>query len=201
MAMTISEPPVAGESRAKRLKDSTHDLHEKVNRSITSADSFANLKRYARFLSIQYLFHQDVHALYVNAQLQALLPALESRRRLPLVEADLADLALDPPQDECPVFVPEGAVDIPTALGWLYVVEGSNMGAVTLRKEAGRLGLSDAHGARHMAPAPEGPAPHWRTFTAALNAVALTAEEETRAVAGAQSAFLRMQSFVDARLG
>src|SRR3546814_19183982 len=87
-----------------------------------------------------------------------------------------------------PVFVPGDVVDIPTALGWLYVAEGSNMGAALLRKEAAKIGLSDNHGARHLAPAPAGPAPHWRAFLAALDSVTLDESEEGRVINGAIAA-------------
>lgn len=201
MTTTMSAPPLNEASRAKRLKALTHEVHEGVDRSIMSAASFASLERYERFLAVQYLFHYDVAALYEDTGLQTLFPDLAARQRLHLVAADLTDLQLDPPQTMVPVFVPGDTTDIPTALGWLYVAEGSNMGAALLRKEAAKIGLSDDHGARHLAPAPTGPAPHWRAFTAALDSVTLDETEEGRVVDGAIAAFARVQDHVDARLG
>ncbi len=63
-------------------------------------------------------------------------------------------------------------------MGWLYVVEGSNLGAAFLLKDAAKLGLGEEFGARHLAGAPEGRGLHWRTFTAALDEIELTEEEE-----------------------
>ncbi|RIA46203.1 heme oxygenase [Hephaestia caeni] len=197
MTTDILEP-----SRAKRLKTLTHDTHDQLDRSIMSAASFSSVEGYGRFVIVQALFHRDIDALYDNAVLQAVLPGLAERRRLPLIAADLDDLGLAFPEDDTPLaFVADGAVDVPAALGWLYVAEGSNMGAALLRKEAAKIGLSDEHGARHLAPAPEGPAAHWRAFTAALDGAVLTNEEEARAVEGAQAAFARVQALVDARIG
>lgn len=188
--------------RSKRLKSSTHATHDRLDGSIMSAASFASVQGYARFVAVQYLFHRDIDALYDDVAMQAVLPGLAERRRLPLIAADLADLGLALPGDDtAPAFASGAAADVPTALGWLYVAEGSNMGAALLRKEAAKLGLSDDRGARHLAPAPEGPAAHWRAFTAALDAAELTEDEEVRAVAGAQAAFARVQSLVDARIG
>ncbi|MET1756514.1 biliverdin-producing heme oxygenase [Novosphingobium sp. RD2P27] len=198
MTATIADAPT---SRAKRLKALTHDVHEGVDRSIMSAASFEDLDGYKRFLAVQYRFHRDVAALYEDARLQALIPDLRSRQRLPLVTADLADLQTEPPIAATPNFAPDGTLDVPTALGWLYVVEGSNMGAALLRKEAAKLGLSDHHGARHLAPAPEGPAQHWRTFTSALDSVALNAAEDGRVTDGAIAAFVRVLNHIDAHLG
>lgn len=200
MTVTTTELPAAEQSRAKRLRASTSIVHEGVDRSIMSASSFASIERYKRFLAIQYLFHRDVAALYADARLQTAFPDLAQRCRLPLVMADMDDLCVTAPEAGPPAFVTGDPLDVGTALGWLYVAEGSNMGAALLRKEAQKLGLSDDVGARHLAPAPEGPAPHWRAFTAALNAVALTDDEEYRATQGALEAFARVQAHVDARL-
>ncbi|MFT3966185.1 MAG: biliverdin-producing heme oxygenase [Sphingobium sp.] len=196
MTTAILEP-----SRAKRLKAATSAVHEGVDRSIMSAASFASIERYKHFLAIQYLFHRDVAALYADPRLQAVFPDLVQRCRLPLVAADMADLNVDAPEAGEPIFAAAQPADLGTAVGWLYVAEGSNMGAALLRKEAQKLGLTDDHGARHLAPAPEGPAPHWRSFTAALDAVELSEDEEKRAREGALEAFARVQAHVDARLG
>lgn len=199
MTATITEPLI--ESRAKRLKALTSDVHEGVDRSIMSAASFASIERYKQFLAIQFLFHRDVAALYAEPRLRAAFPDLAQRCRLPLVVADMEDLSVTAPDGGSPAFVPNAELALGTALGWLYVAEGSNMGAALLRKEAQKLGLTDDLGARHLAPAPEGPARHWRAFVAALDAVALTDGEEKRAEDGARNAFARVQAHVDARLG
>ena len=199
MTVTLDQASLAQPSRARRLKATTHDTHEKLDRSIMQAASFTSVEGYGRFAQVQYLFHRDIQALYDDARLQALLPGLTDRRRMAVIARDLADLGL-PLADSTPVFTPT-AIDVPTALGWLYVAEGSNLGAALLRKEAAKLGLSDEHGARHLAPAADGPAAHWRTFTAALDAAMLTPAEEERVMQGARAAFARVQNHVDARLG
>jgi len=189
-------------SRSRRLKALTRDTHEMLDHSIMAAASFDTIDGYAGFAGVQYLFHRDIDALYDDNVLQTLLPGLAERRRLALIAADLNDLARPLPQSaEPPAFAAGCKADVAEALGWLYVAEGSNMGAALLRKEAAKLGLSDVQGARHLAPPPEGPAAHWRAFTAALDAVELTAEEEDRVVSGANAAFARVQALANARLG
>ncbi|ATI80484.1 biliverdin-producing heme oxygenase [Sphingobium yanoikuyae] len=195
MTLTILDP-----SRARRLKAMTHHSHDGVDRSIMEAASFDDVAGYARFLAVQYLFHRDIAALYDAPVLQALLPGLAQRKRLALVEADLADLDLHQPETvQAPLFS-GAALDVPTALGWLYVAEGSNMGAALLRKEVAKIGLSDSFGARHLAPAPEGPAAHWRAFTAALDAVEIAEADEPRTGQGANAAFLRVQALIDGHI-
>lgn len=192
---TITHPREANDAgRAKRLKALTHDVHDRLDRSIMAAAVFATLDGYSKFVRMQYLFHRDIEAFYGDPQLEAALPGLQERRRLPLIALDLADLGHEAPQTDNPPIFQVGEIDLPTALGWLYVAEGSNLGAAVLRMEVAKLGLSDLHGGRHLAPAPEGPAAHWRTFTARLDAVTLTPEEEARIAAGAKAAFARVEA-------
>lgn len=188
--------------RSKRLKALTHEIHDRLDKSIMEASSFDTLEGYSRFAGVQWTFHRDIDALYDDASLRDLLPGLAERRRVALIASDLSDLGLTvPPVDQPAVFAAGQLVDVPTALGWLYVAEGSNLGAALLRKEAAKLGLSDTHGAKHLAPAGGGPAAHWRAFTAALDAANLTEAEEDRAIAGANAAFARVQALANGALG
>lgn len=183
--------------RAKRLKSATHATHERLDKRIMAADPFGGRARYGLFVKVQHAFHRDIDALYAEPALDKLLPDLAGRRRFPAVTQDLADLGLSPElQEAAPAF--GAAADLPTALGWLYVAEGSNLGAAFLIKEALKLGLSETFGARHLAGAPEGRGLHWRTFTAALDAVPLSEVEEARVVAGAEAAFARVLGLVEA---
>lgn len=183
--------------RAKRLKAATHATHERLDKRIMAADPFGDRARYGLFVKVQHAFHRDIDALYANPVLDKLLPDLAGRRRFPAAEQDLADLGLSPEfQGAAPAFGADA--DIPTALGWLYVAEGSNLGAAFLIKEAQKLGLSETFGARHLAGAPEGRGLHWRTFVAALDAALLSEPEEVRVVAGADAAFARVLGLVEA---
>lgn len=189
-------------SRAKRLKTLTHEVHDALDKSVMEASSFDDLQGYGRFVQMQWAFHRQIDALYDDEQLQMALPGLQDRRRMALIVADLVDLELAPPEVRVPpIFQPGETPDLPTALGWLYVAEGSNMGAALLRKQAARMGLSDVFGARHLAPAETGPAAHWREFTKALDAAKLTDTEEARVVQGAQTAFACVQELAHACLG
>jgi heme oxygenase len=185
-------------SRARRLKAATHGVHDGLDQAIMKAEPFASRDAYADFLRVQQLFHRDITALYDAPELAMMIPDLADRRRYEQVRADLADLGAAPaPEDDPPPFGPGEPVDAPTALGWLYVAEGSNLGAAFLLKAAAGLGLSAEFGARHLAASPEGRANHWRSFTAALDALDLTVDEEARVMAGASAAFSRVRRLVD----
>lgn len=189
-------------SLAKRLKAGTEATHDRLDKSIMAGRPFADRERYGRFLEVQYRFHRDIDGLYQRQELAQRLPDLDGRRRLAQIAADRADLGLpalaDPPP---PAFTADSEPDLATALGWLYVAEGSNLGAAFLFKAAAKLGLDENLGARHLAGHPDGRAAHWRQFTAALDAAGLDEAGEARAIAGAQAAFSRVQAYVDAAFG
>lgn len=193
--VTVEQPHDV--SRAKRLKAATHAAHEGLDKAIMAGRPFSSRERYGLFLIVQHDFHRDIDALYAHADLDALLSDLDGRRRFGHVRQDLADLGMEPPQAAVEPVFGKDEVDIPTALGWLYVAEGSNLGAAFLLKEAFKLGLSETFGARHLAGAPEGRGLHWRTFTSALDTADLSEVEEARVIAGAQAAFRRVQDLVD----
>ncbi|KAG0926111.1 hypothetical protein G6F68_010211 [Rhizopus microsporus] len=86
---------------------------------------------------------------------------------------------------------------LPAALGWLYVAEGSNLGGTILYKMAAKLGLDRDFGARHLAAHPDGAARHWREFTAALDAVPLSAEQEQQVIDAADAAFRSVHGHVE----
>lgn len=182
-------------SRVKRLRKLTHETHERLDKRITGAEPFADRERYGLFLNVQYQFHRDIEALYANAVLQKILPDLANRCRVVLIAADITDINLPvPASDGVPAFGTEP--DIAAALGWLYVAEGSNLGAAILLKRAAAMGLDENFGARHLAAHPQGRGLRWRLFTEAFDAVQLNAEEEERVIAGGVEAFDRVHSLV-----
>ena len=183
--------------RSARLKADTSATHDVLDKRIMASAPFDNQQNYARFLQAQYAFLRDVDALYDHDGLAALLPDLEQRRRYASIAADLQDLQTPLPADaDAPPFGAEP--DVATALGWLYVSEGSKLGAAILYKLAGKIGLDAQFGARHLAGHPDGRARHWRDFTAVLDTAPLDAGGEQRVIAGARAAFMRMHGHVEA---
>jgi len=190
--MIVIDTPQA--TRSQRLKIATRDSHGALDKRIMAGDIFASRDLFARFLRVQYRFHRDIDALYGNPALDAVLPDLGERRRLPLIARDLADLEQTLPQGSTPL---DGDLPLPAALGWLYVAEGSNLGGTVLYKMAARLGLDSNFGARHLAAHPDGAARHWREFTAALDGVALTEAQEQQVIDAADAAFRSVHGHVE----
>jgi heme oxygenase len=192
---TIDRPP----SRAKRLEAATADIHDRLDRRIMASAPFDSRENYTRFVQVQRLFHRDIDALYRHASVEAMLPGLDIRGRLALIEQDLADLGTAPAEAEtAPAF--DERADLPTALGWLFVAEGSTLGAHSLLRRSAALGLSEDFGARHLAPHPNGRGVSWRGFTAMLDGATLSADEWSRVETGAQDAFARVLALAEALL-
>lgn len=187
---------------SKRLKAETNDTHERLDQRIMAADPFGSRALYGRFLAVQHQFHRDIDALYDHPQIAARVPDLDERRRLAQIEDDIADLDQHLPEATgAPAFASAEGVDLATAFGWLYVAEGSNLGAAFLYKAAAALGLDAGFGARHLAGHPDGRARHWRGFTAVLDGLDLDAEGEKRAIEGARAAFMRVHGLVETHFG
>ncbi|WP_187969260.1 biliverdin-producing heme oxygenase [Aquibium microcysteis] len=186
-----------GTARARLLRAATGQSHSRLDQAITDKQPFRNVERYGRLLLMQHAFHRSIEPLYDDARLNVLLPGLRERRRLPMILLDMADLRVRQPDGgQYPAVANAAPADVATALGWLYVAEGSNLGAAVLLKEAAKLGLSERFGARHLADTADGRGRHWRIFTTALDAVHLTDGEEALVIAGAQAAFERVHGLV-----
>lgn len=187
MSTAVLQP--ATPTRCQQLMTATDDLHEHLHGVVAAAEAFADTARYARWLAVQFRFQQEIEPLYALESLQRWLPGLANRGRLAAVAADLADLGTESPAAAAERIPAE---DLPTALGWLFVSEGSTLGAAVLLKKAeAQLGLSAAFGARHLAAAPAGRATHWKQFVQALDALELDAADERRLHEAARAAFRR----------
>ena len=193
MSSTIhAEAPMA---LSLRLRTGTAALHEKLDKLVMSEKPFDNRENYGRFVKAQYLFQRDIESLYDEPRLLAMIPDLPSRPRLAAAAADLEDLGVPVPAGTSS---PAAAgIDPAAGLGWLYVSEGSKLGAAFLFKEAGqKLGLSETLGARNLAAPEGGRGAAWKRFVHVLDNTSLSEAEHGRAVQGARDAFERFASLL-----
>ncbi|OAJ68672.1 biliverdin-producing heme oxygenase [Gluconobacter cerinus] len=173
------------------LREKTKSIHDRTDHRIMSMGIFSSLDGYRIFLLSQYVFLRDMINIYENEMLRNLLPDLETRNRFPWVEADMQDLGLSVPMVHRGNVIP---LNPSVAVGWLYVAEGSKLGANILSKMAMSLGLTESFGARHLAPAPEGRGLSWKTFKAAIDSADL---DRAICVSAAEDAFTRFSSCLD----
>ena len=186
--MTASSTAERPSLRSQRLNQITNAPHTKLDALVKAHAPFETQANFARFVVAQYLFQSELVALYNDAELNQIIPDLAARCRAEAAKLDLADLDTEIP---APV---AGAVNNPSkaeALGWLFVSEGSKLGAAFLIKRAVGLGLSETFGARHLGEPAGGRAEGWKRFTRTLDALEFNAEEEAAVEKGAIDAFVR----------
>lgn len=180
--------------RSQRLNQITHGPHERLDKAVKAHAPFETLASYTRFLTAQYLFQEELKALYNDPQLIQIVPDLPQRCRAEQARADLIDLQVSVPE---PV---AGAVQDPSvaeALGWLFVSEGSKLGAAFLIKRAVALDLSDSFGARHLGEPAGGRAYGWKRFVRILDELPLNPNQEQQIDKGAIAAFERFNELLD----
>lgn len=194
--------PLTNESQAlsSLLKSVSTNSHESLDKRIMSLAPFSNRERYSLFVRTQARLHQAASPWFQNPTLQVWLPGLGERDRLAAVLHDCKDLDINT-NDQVEDGLAAAQVDIKdayTALGWIYTVEGSNLGAAFLLKIArAQLELSETFGARHLAGHDDGRGLHWRRFREDLDAISLTEEQRNLAQEGALAAFTFVRDNVE----
>lgn len=179
---------------SSRLRTETNVQHERMHGLMAKADPFASREGYARFVAAQYLFQRDVEALFEQPGMRDLVPDLDIRGRQEASELDLRDLNTPVPTGD----IASVGVKLPEALGWLYVSEGSTLGAAFLFKEANeKLQLTAEFGARNLAAYPEGRARAWKAFVKAMDESGYSQEDQDKVVAGANAAYDRFGQLLE----
>lgn len=177
------------------LKADTAPVHEAMHVLMGALDPFADRSRYARFVWAQLAFQREVESRCQAACLATIVPDLGTRSRTDAAQADLHDLRSDLPE---PLMTHTAAAPSSNevsqnewaGLGWLYVSEGSTLGAAFLLKEAqSRIGVSETYGARHLGAAPQGRMRAWRAFVDTIDSANLHADQRASVIRGAHAAF------------
>lgn len=118
-------------SLRERLKKSTSGLHvtlEKTSLAQSLANATISRPQYEKYLLALSLFHGDVELMILKmGEWKHYDLDISLHLRLPLLLADIKALKIIPPR---PINIPdlEMSIDFPTAVGVMYVLEGSTMG-------------------------------------------------------------------------
>lgn len=186
--MNASTEQTAAGSLMQRLKQETAAEHERMENLMQRSEAFASQENYAQFTLSQYYFQKDVEHLYQDPAVEQLIPDLDVRGRSEAALQDLADLGLEPQQRG--IFT--AAVGYPQSLGWIYVSEGSTLGAAFLFKEAqAKFGFSADFAARNLAAYPEGRAVVWKRFKQTLDEADFSPQQQQQIIEGALQGFQR----------
>lgn len=187
-AQAPATPPL---TLAERLRQATAADHQAVEDRV----DLMGIDSLARYQQVLIAFHGFWPG--IESRIQAVLPpGLKAewapRWRAARLQADLLTLgsaatvvATLPCCQDWPEIAHEAE-----ALGALYVIEGSSLGARHISRHLlGRLGLDAANGASFFAGHGEQTGPRWQRFREVLQQQLVTSEQQTRAVRGACQTF------------
>lgn len=176
------------------LKAHSGQTHDALDALVMQMEPFANHDNYRKFLQAQYEFHCAVQPIYHDVDIAKNFDELSALSRLDRIKKDMADLKVAPAN----ISVAVPTFNTAEAVGWLYCVEGSNVGAAILYKEAAKIDLKEDFGASHLAAHPDGRMPHWRHVKAKIDALPLSHEEKLLAMRGADDAFAYFKALIHA---
>ncbi|ENO6552595.1 biliverdin-producing heme oxygenase [Acinetobacter baumannii] len=184
--MNSSTEQIISNSLSLRLKQETAAEHERMHQLMSEAKVLSSKEKYAQFTLSQYYFQLEIEHLFEKEGVAGLIPDLDIRGRSKQALADLNDLGIQPNGQQ----LQSENVQLPEALGWIYVSEGSTLGAAFLFKEAQKhLGFSETFAARNLAAYPEGRAKVWKRFVQVLDETGFDQTQQDRVVQGALDAF------------
>lgn len=168
------------------LARATREAHERVERLLALGPD-ASLARYMAYLRTMHSVVARAEAAFDRDTGLRALDLAPSRKR-DLLERDLAYFRLEPlAYDEA---MPH---DLPSLVGWAYVLEGAALGARVLHARlAPRWSLEPDSGGAFLAG--QGTAAEtWRRFVHALNRARFGEEERKACIAGARQAFAAIE--------
>lgn len=192
--MNASTEQTILESLMARLKQETSSEHDRMEVLMQQSGAFESKDNYAQFTLSQYYFQKDVEHLYRDPKVQQFIPDLDVRGRSEAALQDLKDLGVEPQQQ----VIATQTVGFPESLGWIYVSEGSTLGAAFLFKEAqAKFGFNAEFAARNLAAYPEGRAVVWKRFKQTLDAANFTEQGKNDVIKGALSGFKRFGELLE----
>lgn len=161
------------------LREQTRPAHERLDRLVGPIDSGA---RYGAFLRASYAHRLAVERYLAEPAWPEAFGDWKPAVIAPLMERDLADLGLAPPETRSL----DLSKDISHRIGVAYVQEGSSLGARLIVRMAAGLGFDGSHGARHLAAQAQGLS-NWQQFVGIIDG--LSGVDPAAAVQAASLAF------------
>ena len=185
------------------MRAATHSSHARLEEAVDWKAFLSDTRRYRALLTSFLSLARPADRAIGQALGSQTPPDFASRRTADWITADLA--ALDPQegrgQDSATAAVPEadfGFINsFAAAVGGLYVLEGSTLGAQLLsRMLHDSLGCTAESGGRWLAAYGDETGPRWKRFQAWLNAVLTTPAEVDEAARAAVGTFERFSEWL-----
>lgn len=185
------EEPLSNETLLAALRAHTHDQHIRLENQQNWQSADFDLARYRDLLARFYGWYAPMEARLARAaDWEALGYDFEARRKTPLLADDLRALGIADPAGlpRCEA-LPE-VKDAASALGCMYVIEGSTLGGQMLTRHfKAQLGLTPARGCAFFGSYGADVGPRWVAFRAFLAAADVSGAAEDAAIASARATF------------
>lgn len=179
-----------------KLRSATRPMHEELDSSMMPyIKSIQSEEAYCRLLAAFYGFFKPLYE-KIDAHLQtSFLPDYNTRRKPDDILQNLSRLS-------CPVSLTDRSEQLPlinsnaSAFGALYVMEGSTLGGLMIKKMlAEQTGLADDQ-LSFFAGYGKATRERWNIFIEALNTTAQSEEEEQSAIDAASQTFLYFKEWL-----
>jgi len=173
-----------------RLKNHTAKSHQKLESLPVSASILSPnmlIADYCHYLSLMYDVHQSTQDI-IFPLLADVIPDLEERAKTQLINEDFSFLHYTKNKIN-PVFR-DNDINIPFALGILYVVEGSSLGGRFILKNLEKIpGLDQGYGVSYFTGYGNKTGSYWKTFLNQLTAYEQQNKVQDEIIKGAVYAF------------
>lgn len=171
-----------------KIKEATKTPHQEVEKKVVlRIKAIRSEADYADFLKHFYAYFNAVEKSIAPYITRAILPDLAERRNASYIKADIE--ALGGTIDELPFALAPEINNAVQALGALYVLEGSIMGGPYIVQMLQKGGLT--RGFSFFSGYGEASGQKWGVFTAVLNALPQSEQEEAQALEAAHETFAR----------
>ena len=184
-----------------KLKEATREQHEALENVVDVMNSTFSMDDYGALLEKFYRYYLAIEPALPAGELLSNGFDVESRRKLPSLERDLAVLGLlheaqkeNGPRPEIPVF--DGPAK---AFGTMYVLEGATLGGqIISRHLSTHLGITPENGGSFFYGYGPATGPMWKDFGAVITAYAESNGHENEMIEGAKETFESFRTFFEA---
>lgn len=195
-ADTIVQHPI--ETFLATLRAATAPMHAALEAAPLSAALLHDHVTAADYATYLYymrdvIFFCEQHVFPI---IETVLTGLPRRRKLHLIEADLAHIPA--PVHSTNSYHPFSTASVAFALGYMYVIEGSTLGGrVLLKHLAPKLAVDEKAGAAFFAGYGKETAAEWKAFLQQFGMYITAHNSERDAITGAQLAFTSIARHFD----
>lgn len=180
-----------------KLKESTKEQHQALESVVDVMNSTFTLEDYKQLITKFYLFYSAIEPSLPADGLKENGYDIESRRKLPSLERDLAALGIlhtaNGTTVETPVFD-----SVAKAFGAAYVLEGATLGGqIITRHLASAIGVTPETGASFFYSYGPNVGPMWKEFGAVITAFADANGQDDVIVNGARETFDSFRKFFE----